>query len=281
MLQRSITGAVFVIVLISAILLGQFTFTGIFFIVALTGLKEFYTLAEKTNHQPQRTMGLILGVLLYISISCYFIASLRSIALIPLAIILPGIFAVFIAELYRKKENPFGNIAFTLLGIAYVVLPFGVLNCIAFHTLRISNAPFHEMIYRPHLILGVFIILWSNDTGAYLSGKTFGKHKLFERISPGKTWEGTIGGGLISLSTAYVLSFLFNELTAISWLAVSLIIIIFGNFGDLVESLFKRSINTKDSGVLLPGHGGILDRFDSLILSSPFLFLYLAFTNNL
>jgi phosphatidate cytidylyltransferase len=172
---------------------------------------------------------------------------------------------VFIVELYRNKPSPFENIALTLLGILYIVLPFGLLNFLFIPGLN------HVYI----LLLCYFAILWINDTFAYLFGRTFGKHRLFERISPKKSWEGSIGGALTSIFAAWLISSLENSLPFMHWLAIAAIIVIAGALGDLIESMLKRSLNCKDSGTLLPGHGGILDRFDAVFISAPLIFVYI------
>lgn len=162
------------------------------------------------------------------------------------------------------------NIAYTLLGIFYVTIPFAMLYHLGFY----KNHEFGQE-YSYQLILGFFFILWMNDTGAYLAGKYLGKHKLFERISPNKTWEGSLGGGIFSIGLAIIIAQYFTHINLTDWIIISLIIVIFGGIGDLVESMLKRSLNIKDSGKLLPGHGGILDRFDGLLISSPFVYCYL------
>jgi len=176
----------------------------------------------------------------------------------------------FIIELFRKNDTPFVNVAYTLLGVLYIVLPFAMLFHLGFYT----NNSFSEH-YSYQIILGIFILLWTNDTGAYLSGRFFGKHKLFERISPKKTWEGAIGGGILALIVAYVISIYFTNLTLTDWIITGALIVVFGDLGDLIESMLKRSFGIKDSGKLLPGHGGILDRFDALLLAVPFVYSYL------
>jgi phosphatidate cytidylyltransferase len=247
----------------------------LFFVIAILGLWEFYKLSEKAGCQPQKIMGLVLGVLLFAALVLRFFTTSNHLAAIPVALLLPALFSIFIIELYRKKENPFGNIAFTLLGIIYVVLPFSLICTLPFGEIYLEDV--QTYIYTPGTIIGLLFILWSSDTGAYLSGKAFGKHKLFERISPGKTWEGTIGGGILSIVVAYIVSLYFTELRMIDWIVIAVIIVVAGNLGDLVQSLFKRSVGVKDSGNILPGHGGILDRFDSLIMATPFIFTYLFF----
>jgi phosphatidate cytidylyltransferase len=172
---------------------------------------------------------------------------------------------IFLAELYRKSEAPFHNIAYTFLGILLVILPFNFFHALAFI----------EGVYNFHLPLGFLLLLWAHDTGAYLVGVKLGKNRLFERHSPKKSWEGLIGGMVTSLLVSWILSHYYTELSALHWAAISLIIAVIGTYGDLVESMLKRSMDKKDSGSLLPGHGGLLDRFDGLFLSVPLVFVYL------
>ena len=262
-LQRAITGVIFVIVLVGCIIWNSYSLAGLFFVVALLGANEFYTLAEKGGAKPQRVMGLLAAALLYVVLVLPKFGWLENDSLV---LLLPLIAALFIAELYRKQAAPFTNLAYTLFGLYYAVLPFALFNAF-------SADVGGEYVFD--LALGYFFLIWTNDTGAYLSGRALGKHKLFERISPKKTWEGTIGGVLLSLGVAWVLSIYFDALPLIHWLAIALIVVVVGSLGDLVESMFKRSIDIKDSGNILPGHGGILDRFDGVLLSAPVVFAYL------
>ena len=176
---------------------------------------------------------------------------------------------MFFIELFRNKPNPFNNIGFTVLGIIYIIVPFLLLSITSFD---ITSS---DISYAPNKLLGFFLLIWANDTFAYLVGIAIGRTKLFERISPKKTWEGTIGGIICTQGIAYIISIYFTELTMIQWMIIALIISVFGTLGDLVESMFKRSLGVKDSGNILPGHGGILDRFDAVLLCSPFVVVYL------
>jgi phosphatidate cytidylyltransferase len=176
-------------------------------------------------------------------------------------------FFTFIIEIYRNKPNPLSNIATTALGFFYIALPFSLL----LYFNRPDMLHFHGM---PVILVGYFAFTWIYDTSAYLFGRQFGKHKFFERISPKKTWEGTIAGTAVTLAISFGLYFLVPEMPLHDWLALAGIVIVFGTHGDLVESLLKRSLNIKDSGTILPGHGGILDRFDTMLISAPFVFLY-------
>jgi phosphatidate cytidylyltransferase len=237
-------------------------------IITILGVWEFYGLSKKDRAYPLNITGLIASVILFLSISLTSYNP-QQFPLQLLAINFISIFLIFIHELYRKKNSPFVNVSYTLLGPLYIALPLGLLNYLAF---------FGEdhLVYNPTIIIGYFIILWTNDSGAYVFGSKFGKTKLFKRISPKKSWEGCIGGGLFSLLAGFICFKAFGQLSVFNWLMIALITVVFGTLGDLVESMFKRSINVKDSGSILPGHGGILDRFDAVFISVPFVYAYLA-----
>lgn len=266
--MRALTGAVFVIVLVGSILWRFESFALLFLLITILGLWEFYGLAEKAGAKPQKIMGTLTGgFLVFATAMTYKLSHENEILWI---FTIPAIFLLFIIELYRKHEHPFTNIAYTILGIIYVAVPFA--------SLILLNVSFRYFEEGAYIVLGYFLLMWTSDTGAYLSGRSFGKTKLFERISPKKTWEGTIGGGLLSIALAIVLGN-FQEvwmLPALDWIIVAIIVVIAGNLGDLSESMFKRSINIKDSGTILPGHGGILDRFDAVLISAPLVFTYLV-----
>jgi phosphatidate cytidylyltransferase len=181
----------------------------------------------------------------------------------PALLLLPLIF-----ELYRKKENPLINIAYTSLAIVYITIPFSLMNFLVFP--KINN---YEYSYQ--LIFGLFFLIWTFDSGAYFTGSLIGKHKLFKRISPKKTWEGVIGGYIFSIGMSYIMFLIFGTLKIHEWLIVSFIISTTSIFGDLAESMLKRSFNIKDSGKIMPGHGGILDRIDSSLFSVPVVVIYL------
>ena len=169
-------------------------------------------------------------------------------------------------KLYKTFERKsFTNIVFTFLGIFYVALPFALLNVVVFE----------DGAYNYEVILGSLLILWASDTGAYFAGTRFGKRKLFERISPKKSWEGFVGGAVLALAFVVGLSQFLHSLSTVQWVVVGILIIVGGTFGDLIESLLKRSIEIKDSGDSLPGHGGFLDRFDGLLIAAPFIAAYL------
>jgi len=177
------------------------------------------------------------------------------------------VFAIFIYELFSKAEDPFVNISFIVLGIFYIGIPFALLNFIAF-----DGSTFHHRI-----VFGLLVLTWVNDAGAYLVGSMVGKTPLLPRVSPNKTWEGSIGGILSSIGFGILLGYVFDELAAQHWIALAFIVAVFGSLGDLVESLLKRSVGAKDSGNILPGHGGVLDRFDAFIFAIPFVAAYLLY----
>ncbi len=265
-LKRTLTGAIFLIVMIGGIYWNHISLSILFFLIAMLGLHEFYTLLIKSGNDPQRPLGLVCGGAIFALFN--FSTSVDSRLHFYIGIVLLSI--IFFAELYRNKEKPFQNIAYTLMGIIYVILPFAMwANFLNGPT--VSPSGYDQEGYNPHFLLGFFFLLWTNDTGAYLVGSTIGKHKLWERISPGKTWEGFFGGVILSMAIGYVISLFYTELHYIIWMAIALIASVIGTLGDLVKSVFKRSINIKDSGTILPGHGGILDRFDSFLLATPFV----------
>jgi phosphatidate cytidylyltransferase len=226
---------------------------------------EFYELAEKGSYRPQKYFGIAIGIVFFII--CY----LNTSGILPenfLLIIIFPVFLMFITELYRNADDNFKNLAFSVLGLIYVALPFAILNYIAVNS-------FTKNVFKPLFLFPFFFMLWSNDTGAYITGVLIGKHKLFEKISPKKTWEGSFGGLIFTLIAAYIISIFYNELNLLQWFGFAAIIVVFGTYGDLAESLFKRRTGVKDSGTILPGHGGMLDRFDSALFAAPMIFLYL------
>ena len=268
MLTRAITGVLFILTIILGIYFNALIALVLFALIVLLGLDEFYGLVKKSKViKPIKFWGTLTGFVLMLTL-CLLASGISPVKFVFVPVVM--IFITFLIELYRKNEHPFINIAYTLLGIFYIAIPFAMLFHLGFY---VENGFTNE--YSFQLILGFFIMLWTNDTGAYLAGRFFGKHKLFERISPKKTWEGSIGGALLTIVAAYFLSLFFFHLSLTNWIVIAIIIAIFGGLGDLVESMLKRSLNIKDSGKLLPGHGGILDRFDGLLLAAPFVYAYL------
>ncbi len=263
---RTISGILFVISIVGALIIGKITFLIVFSAILVLSMYEFYTLSLKARIKPQFSLGILIGLALFIGFYLYAAGRIEAIFLLGF---IPLIISVFIFELYRNHKRPFHNIAYTFLGVLYIAIPISLLNFIAFKTTVLN------FTYSYEIILCYFIFIWANDTGAYLFGVSIGKHRMFPRISPKKSWEGFFGGLIVTTIIAWTISLYFHNITFTHWLAIGLLSAITGVFGDLVESMFKRSLEVKDSGKFLPGHGGILDRFDSVFLSAPIVFAYL------
>jgi phosphatidate cytidylyltransferase len=267
--QRLITALIGAAAIVFCIVYSEWTYFILFFAICLLTLLEFYALTGLDGMLPQKTFGTISGMIIF---SLSFFIERGDISYRYYFLIFPMISCVYMIKLYKKFERkPFTNIAFTFLGLLYVAVPFALLNI----------AAYENGVYNFQIMFGCLFILWASDTGAYFAGTLFGKRKLFERISPKKSWEGFAGGAILALGFAYGLPYFFewigvmSFLTPVYWMIIGAIIIIGGTFGDLVESLLKRSIEIKDSGNSLPGHGGFLDRFDGLLISAPFIVAFL------
>ncbi len=266
-LKRFLTGIVYVAIIVLSVNLHHFVFYGIYLVIMLLSLSEFYNLQHQNNVKPQKVLGITSAVLMF-SISYSMVFGLAEKNLFPIFLLLPLFIMAF--ELYRKLEKPFHNISYTIAGLVYIALPFSLLPFLA-HSTTAANS------INANLVLSMFILVWANDTFAYLWGIMIGKRRLFPRISPKKSVEGFVGG-LIStvLFSIVIAEFLVPEFTIIDWMGASIIIVLFATFGDLVESLLKRSLDVKDSSNLLPGHGGFLDRFDSMLFCIPAFYVYLS-----
>lgn len=279
---RTASAVVFAAVLLSSIFVGYITFSLLFFIVSIWALHEFYKLMELKEIKPIKTLGFTIATLIYVITFFWFANQTHLIRVpvvffpIPFLLIILLFFISFAVELFRNKEKPFENISVTLFGVVYAVLPFAFFHYIACPAI-FSPISFGTQNYEPFLVFGLFLLIWSNDTFAYLVGSFIGKNKMFERISPGKTWEGTIGGAVLTVLFSSFFHQWFGVLSSTQWIVIGSIVVIFGTIGDLIESMLKRSVGVKDSGNVMPGHGGILDRFDSLIYVLPFVFFYLLF----
>lgn len=277
---RTLSGIVMFAVVLGATLGSKWSFGALVMLIALGGEWEFYRFAKKAGYSPQRPLGLVAGATI-VAIAftmMMFINKDSSLPIISVTLMMSMILFVmllvplmFICELYRKSPTPIANIGSTLTGVIYVALPMSLL---LFIPLMLSRGE-----WQPWSIIFYIFIIWANDVCAYLFGITMGKHRLFERISPKKSWEGFIGGLLGAMAMGYVAA-TFLDGDFVVWIGMALIAAVTGVFGDLVESLFKRSVDMKDSGNIIPGHGGWLDRFDALILSAPFVFIYLMFCIN-
>lgn len=264
--KRSITGTALVLLMVAAIIGGEISFMIFFALLIAVTLWEFYGLANKMDIEPQKIWGIAGGLLLY---TLFYLTATGLVKSSLFAVLIAWGLISFVIELLRNKNRPYQNIAFTWMGIIYIAVPIAMLLDIAYRQ--------NIFQYSHHLVLSYFILIWTYDTMAYVCGLLWGKHKLFERISPKKTWEGAVGGLLFALLASYLLSTFFEELTRFQWFTFATLVSVFGTIGDLAESMLKRSIGVKDSGNILPGHGGLLDRFDALFLAIPSVYLYLQF----
>lgn len=256
--QRVLTALVAIPLLVGALYYSEWGYFVVFAGVALLCQREFYILVKQDGNPVQTALAYAMsGLLLLITfgISTELLDGIELVALAPLTSL------IFIAKLYKKDEKPFTNIGLVLLGVIYTTLPFALLNL----------AVFPKGSYAWQVPVGILLLLWASDSGAYFAGRSMGRRKLFERVSPKKTWEGFAGGLVASALASAVLGQYFTVLSGGMWAAIMVIIVVAGTYGDLTESLFKRSLAIKDSGSLLPGHGGFLDRFDGLLIALPFI----------
>lgn len=261
--QRVIVAILGVIVIISAIYWNEWSYFAVFLTITFLSLREFYKLVGLDGYLPLTFWGTLTGILIF---TFTFLVQKNLVGREVFYLVFPFGSIIYFIKLYKKSEvKPFTNIAYTFLGILYVAIPFSLLHVIAFCTGK----------YQFELVTGILLLTWASDTGGYFAGTLFGRTKLFVRISPKKSWEGFVGGAVLTLVIAFALSSYMGILPLWKWMTIGILTVIAGTYGDLVESLFKRSINIKDSGESLPGHGGFLDRFDALLLSLPFIAAFL------
>ncbi len=265
--QRTLTGSLFVLAIVLSTVLSEWSFFGLLFLINFLSLLEFYELMLPDKNPIEKYLGIVAGSI----INLMFVFIIRGdlstgwyYHLIPVFMLL------FIIKLFEKTGREFETLAFQVLGILYVCLPLSMLADFGY---------FNAINYSYALPMGFFILQWSSDTFAYLIGRKLGKTKLFARISPKKTWEGSIGATILTIGMAYLLSTFWDDISSLDWMVMGAIIVVFGTLGDLVESLLKRNLDIKDSGSILPGHGGMLDRFDGLFLSIPAVYFYLLLSN--
>ena len=273
LMVRTLSGLVLVAVFVGAVLGSQWSFGALLLLILVGGQTEFYKLARETGLSPQRWMGLAVGVLLFALNFIVFRQFSRSVTdeaggavlylLLYIGLLLP---ALFVCELFRRSATPLANLGATLLGVLYVAVPLSLLLYVPVLA--------GDGVWRPETVLCYIFIIWANDVFAYLVGMTFGRHRLCERLSPKKSWEGFFGGLAGAVATGLAAAYALDANYWV-WGGLALVASLSGVAGDLVESMFKREAGVKDSGQVIPGHGGVLDRFDALLLSAPYVFLYL------
>ena len=275
LIVRAISGALFVVIMVGGFMSPR-TMVALFALITGLTVWEFTGLVnQRKGVTVNRFISTVAGVYFFLAVAAFRMGITSNfIIIVPYLL---TIVYLFISELYLKQEDPVNDWAYTMLSQLYIALPFSMINVLGFELAEDGVSCHYNML----LPLCVFIFLWLNDTGAYCSGSLFGKHKLFPRISPGKSWEGSIGGGILVMIVAAFIGYYTNEngqisqLSVLGWVGLGLIVVVFGTWGDLVESLFKRTLGIKDSGKIMPGHGGMLDRFDSSLMAIPASVVYL------
>ncbi|NLE33994.1 MAG: phosphatidate cytidylyltransferase [Bacteroidales bacterium] len=272
--RRTITGAFIVVFVLGGLWLHPVSFFIVGAVMIAGTQREYYIMVSNTGVRPQLVTGIISGFLLYVistTVALGWLSRNWFLAMIPVISI------VMVIELFRKVERPFDSLAHTFFSILYTALPFSMFPFAAFgHSGLSPLVPMDGIEFSPGIIVGFFLLLWTNDTGAYLVGSLLGRHRLFERISPAKTWEGFLGGMILTLLVARLFSGWLGVADTKGWMVIALIISMGGTLGDLLESMLKRSLGLKDSGTIMPGHGGFLDRFDSVVVAFPLVYLYIA-----
>lgn len=270
-IQRASTAAIFVLVMLGGLYGGRYSFVLLFAIITGVCLWEFLGMVlerDQRRDQVRRLIGLGLGLTPFVLstiVQMNWLQNKEDFIIISALLLSPFIFMTFVYELYTGSKEPFSNIANMFMGMIYIGIPFALLDFIAFD----------GTYFYADTVFGLLLMTWANDSAAYLFGSVYGRRKLFPRISPKKTWEGSAGGMVVTFLIAWLLSYFFLELALYHWMALAAIVVVFGTLGDLVESMLKRSVAAKDSGSLLPGHGGVLDRFDGFIFLLPFATAYL------
>ena len=257
---------------VSGFIWGGVWFYFLFFLLLCFGaLHEFYELFRQAGHRPFRVWGLCVGLYCYIVL---FFSAYQPSALTAYlrGAIIPAVFSLFIVRLYAKSGVTWRDAALTLVGLLYIVFPLSFLHTIVYSNFGCTYE------YRYEVYLGILVLIWAADTGAYFVGKLIGRTKLFPSVSPGKTREGAVGGILMACLVGFLWSLRFSVFPTWKWIGLAAVVSVFGIFGDLVESSFKRELGVKDSGTLLPGHGGVLDRFDAFLFCLPFAVTFLLLT---
>ncbi|MDR2682411.1 MAG: phosphatidate cytidylyltransferase [Dysgonamonadaceae bacterium] len=260
---RGLSGLVYVLFILAGIIYGPGSFVAVFGLVVVLCLYEFYKLLNTKEQVFVRPAINCLAGLYFFAVTFWILytGDLNFMLYLPY---MAYVLSVLIMELYLKHPDPVQNWAYAFLGQLYIVLPLSTLNILCLQ----PNSP-GKFLYSPVLLLALFVFIWINDTGAFFVGISMGKHRLFERVSPKKSWEGFFGGAFFTIASSFVFAHYVKEISCTEWVCLSVVTVIFATWGDLVESLLKRSLGLKDSGKMIPGHGGVLDRLDSALLAAP------------
>lgn len=269
LITRAGAGIIYILVILLGVLGGRFTFLAVFGAIVGTGLFEFYRMVEKdTSHAISKIYNVVMGIMLFLSVSLYI--EDISLYLLP-SVILVYLLILIASAVFIRRHDIFHAIIYSVFGQIYITLPLSLLMLISYSNQ--SNLTGENYDWVP--ILALFVFIWVNDTAAYFIGSLIGKHKLMEHISPNKSVEGFIAGIFFTLLAALIFAWLYPEFSTVFWVGYGTVVALFGTLGDLFESLIKRTCSVKDAGNLIPGHGGILDRIDSLLLAVPAAYLYL------
>lgn len=279
LITRALTGVVFVAVLVGCIVSHPYAFALLFALISALTTWEFGTIVNNNaDLQVNRFITSVSSAYLFIALLSYNVNLMDATVFIPYII---SIMYLMISELYFDRKNNIQNWAFALMSQMYIALPFALLNTMSFINMP-ESCFMSQLVYYYWYPLALFIFLWSNDTGAYCFGSLLGKHRLFPRISPKKSWEGSIGGAIVAIGASQIIATyipfcagLQEVNSRLVWCGFALVVVVFGTWGDLVESLLKRRLGIKDSGNIIPGHGGMLDRFDSSLMAIPAVVIYI------
>ena len=272
---RTITAIGIVAVQVLCTYFSPLSLGALFLLLTALTVNEFIKIVSQRGEVSVNRPIVIMGSC-YLFFAFWLNSMTQSESLILFVPYLALLLYLYIKELYSEHENPIANLGIVMLSQFYVVLPLSLINILAFVPFDCFSGKSVESFYA--LPPRIYLFLWVNDTGAYLSGITLGrngKHKLFPRISPKKSWEGAIGGALATIASAFVVEYYFPFMNVWQWVGMALVVVVFGTFGDLTESMIKRHLGIKDSGHILPGHGGILDRLDSMLFAIPAVVIYL------
>lgn len=267
---RALTGIAIVAVQVLCTYLSPLSLAGLFLLLTALTVNEFLGIVSLKG-QVQVNRPIVIVGSCYLFFAFWLNCLTRGGSLVVFAPYLVFLLYCYIKELYSHHDNPIVNLGVTMLSQIYIVLPLSLINLLAFGNFACfsGEAPFYA------IPLAIYIFIWASDTGAYLSGSLLGRHKLFPRISPKKSWEGSVGGALLTVGAAVAVAHFYGFMNVWQWIGMALVVVVFGTYGDLTESMIKRHLGIKDSGNILPGHGGLLDRLDSMFFAIPAVIMYL------
>ena len=262
LVRRTLVGIVFLVVMVFGLIWDRLIFGCLFLVILYFCLREYYEISLGGRFRAGSKLGILAGASAFVTVACVRFWDMdEALLLIPLGFLL---IVPVAAVLFGDKEN-YPDVGIIYGGLLYIALP------VALSPFVVMDGP----VFDGWLLLSMFILVWMSDVGAYCVGSLIGKHRLFERVSPKKSWEGSIGGAVFSIASSFIFAHYYNFLSIGQWAGLAAVVVVFGTWGDLTESLMKRQLGIKDSGHILPGHGGLLDRFDSALMAIPAAVCYL------